>query len=56
MEKEKPHKIHYFCTAKKCVYRTEINKDKHFCPFSHCVNMTARKVTLPTKGAKRNDT
>lgn len=53
MPKEKPFKIHYFCTAKKCVYRKMIIEDKYFCPFPRCVNMVARKVTLPTKGADK---
>jgi hypothetical protein len=52
-ETEKIFKLHYFCTAKNCVYRTQINENKHFCPFPHCVNMAVRKVTLPTKGANK---
>lgn len=50
---EKQYRIHYFCEAKNCVYRTTINEFKSFCPFPRCVNMAARKVTLPTKGANK---
>ncbi len=44
-------KIHYFCTAKKCVYLKKINDETYFCPFPRCVNMVKRKIS--TEGAKK---